>query len=217
MLPKKKGLILALDLTDKEKALGVAESVRNYVDGIKVNYPLVLSCGIGVVREIAPMKYVLCDFKIADIPNTSRLIARIAFENGASGVIVHAFAGRDSLEAVKEIADRFGGDVFVVVEMSHPGGAEFTARHAEEFARMSKEAGARGIIAPATRPDRIEKLRKILGEDMLILSPGVGAQGGDPAEAIRAGADYLIVGRSIYEAAEPGKEAERLSNLILEQ
>ncbi|MEM4161432.1 MAG: orotidine-5'-phosphate decarboxylase, partial [Thermoplasmata archaeon] len=135
----------------------------------------------------------------------------------ASGVIVHAFAGRDSMEAVKEIADRFGGDVFVVVEMSHPGGAEFTARHAEEFARMSKEAGARGIIAPATRPGRIEKLRKILGEDMLILSPGVGAQGGDPAEAIRAGADYLIVGRSIYEAAEPGKEAERLSNLILEQ
>ncbi|MEM3396427.1 MAG: orotidine-5'-phosphate decarboxylase [Thermoplasmata archaeon] len=214
MLQRKKGLILALDVTERERALKIVREVYQYVDAIKVNYPLVLGCGIEIVKEIAPMKYVLCDFKIADIPNTNRLIAELAFGKGASGVIVHAFPGRDSLKAVKDVADKFGGDVFTVVEMSHPGGAEFTAKHAEEFASIAREVGARGIIAPATRPEKIERLRKIIGEEMLILSPGVGVQGGNPVQAIKAGADYLIVGRSIYEAANPAKEAEGLRMLL---
>ncbi|MCX8173938.1 MAG: orotidine-5'-phosphate decarboxylase [Thermoplasmata archaeon] len=216
MLPKKKGLIVALDVTEMEKATRVVAATRDYVDAIKVNYPLVLSCGIEVVREISAMKYVLCDFKIADIPNTNRLIAELAFGNGASGVIVHAFPGRDSVRAVKDVADRSGGDVFVVVEMSHPGGAEFTAKHADDFATIAREAGVRGIIAPATRPERIEMLRKIIGEEMLILSPGVGAQGGNPVQAIQAGADYIIVGRTIYEAGNPGEEARKLRKLLAE-
>lgn len=214
MLPKKKGLIVALDLREREKALRIVEDVKEHVDAIKVNYPLVLSCGISIVKEISAVKYVLCDFKVADIPNTNRLISEIAFENGASGIIVHAFAGRDAIKAVKDVADKFSGDVFVVVEMSNPGGAEFTAKHADEFANIAKEEGAKGIIAPATRPERIEKLRKLLGNEMLILSPGVGAQGGRPVDAIRAGADYIIVGRSIYEAENPRKEAERLKMLL---
>lgn len=214
MLPKKKGLILALDLTEKERAIAVTNKVASYVDAIKVNYPLVLSCGIEIVKELSSEKYVLCDFKIADIPNTNRLIAKIAFANGASGIIVHAFPGRDSIKAVKDVAENYSGDVFVVVEMSHPGGAEFTAGYGEKFAEIAKDTGARGIIAPATRPERIEKLRKIVGDELLILSPGVGAQGGNPVQAIHAGADYLIVGRSIYEADDPAKEARQMREIL---
>jgi orotidine-5'-phosphate decarboxylase len=99
--------------------------------------------------------------------------------------------------------------VFVVTEMSHPGGGEFTAPLAERFAAMAREAGASGVIAPATRPERIAAVRRIVGS-MLILSPGVGAQGGSVGKAIAMGADKVIVGRSIYEAADPRRSAEEL-------
>ena len=88
--------------------------------------------------------------------------------------------------------------MFVVTEMSHPGGGRFTAPNAEAFARMAVDCGASGVIAPATRPERIRTIRKIIG-DLLILSPGVGVQGGSASAAISNGADYVIVGRSIYD------------------
>jgi orotidine-5'-phosphate decarboxylase len=174
------------------------------VDGIKVNWPLVLSAGLGIVREFADLGYVLCDFKVADIPNTNRLIVEEAVRARASGVICHAFAGEDSVRACVEAAG--SADVFVVTELSHPGGQEYTAKFAEDFARLAVRAGATGIIAPATRPDRIRALREIVGA-RLILAPGVGAQGGKASDAIAAGADAVIVGRTIYEAKDPAAAA----------
>mgnify|MGYP003775877713 CR=1 FL=1 len=199
--------MLALDETDKKKALHVADEVGDLVDAIKINWPLVLSGGPDMITELSRRSPVICDFKVADIPNTVRLIAEQAFNRGASGLIVHAFTGSDSLKSAIEVAgDR---DVFVVTEMSHPGGQEFTAPLAEEFAAMAVSEGASGVIAPATRPERIATIRKIIG-DLLILSPGVGAQGGSISSAIRNGADHIIVGRSIYNAENPRQVTESL-------
>ena len=78
----------------------------------------------------------------------------------------------------------------------------FTAPHAEEMAKMGVRCGVAGFIAPATRPERIADVRKIIG-NRKILSPGVGAQGGSASDAIKAGADYVIVGRAIYKADDP--------------
>ncbi|NLI74216.1 MAG: orotidine-5'-phosphate decarboxylase [Euryarchaeota archaeon] len=200
-------IVLALDETDKKKALHVADEVGDLVDAIKINWPLVLSGGPDMITELSRRSPVICDFKVADIPNTVRLIAEQAFSRGASGLIVHAFTGSDSLKSAIEVAG--GRDVFVVTEMSHPGGREFTAPLAEEFAAMAVNEGASGVIAPATRPDRIAAIRKIIG-DLLILSPGVGAQGGSISSAIRNGADRIIVGRSIYNAENPREVTESL-------
>jgi orotidine-5'-phosphate decarboxylase len=201
-------VILALDATEERKALAVAEAVRDQVDGIKVNWPLVLATSPDIITRLSKMAPVICDFKVADIPNTNRLITEQAKRLGADGVIVHGFVGRDSVRAVVESASDM--QVFVVTEMSHPGGEEFTAPVAEKLAALAKEEGATGIIAPATRPGRVSELRRIVG-DLLILSPGVGAQGGSAAEVIRNGADYVIAGRSIYEDRDPRKAAERLA------
>lgn len=200
-------MILALDETDEAKALKVAGEVRDLVDAIKINWPLVLSTSPEMITRLARLAPVICDFKIADIPNTDRLIVEQVRRRGASGVIVHAFTGTDSLKAAVEAAGDV--DVFVVTEMSHPGGQEFTAPLAERFAGMAVEAGAAGVIAPATRPERIAKVRSIIG-DLLILSPGVGAQGGSASDAISMGADHVIVGRSIYGATDPREAASRL-------
>ncbi len=204
-------IVAAIDATDVARARAVATALRGRVDALKVNWPLVLAAGPDIVREFSGSAYVLCDFKIADIPNTNRLIVEQAVAHGASGVICHAFAGEDSVRACVDAAN--GADVFVVTEMSHPGGQEFTAKHAEDFARLAVRAGAAGIIAPATRPERIRALRSFIG-DRLILSPGVGAQGGKPGDAIRAGADAVIVGRALYEAADPAKAAEAIAREI---
>ena len=204
-------IVAAIDTTDVGRARSVAKALSGRVDALKVNWPLVLAAGPGIVKEFSSLAYVLCDFKIADIPNTNRLIVEQALALGASGVICHAFAGEDSVRACVEAAR--GAEVFVVTELSHPGGQEFTAKHAEDFARLAVRAGAAGIIAPATRPERVKILRGMVG-DRQILAPGVGAQGGKPADAIRAGADAVIVGRALYEAPDPAGAATAIAREI---
>ncbi len=204
-------LILALDVLSEEKALAVSKSVSAVVDAIKIGYPLTLACGISIVTKIAAFSQVICDFKIADIPNINRMIVENAISKGAQGVIVHGFVGRDSIEACVMAAS--GKDVFVVVEMSHPGGIEFYQPQTEKLAKLAKEADATGVIAPATRPERVRHIRDLVG-DLKILTPGVGAQGGNARQAIEAGADFVIVGRSIYQSDNPKSAAENIVNEI---
>ncbi len=204
-------LVLALDETDGEKALAIARSVGDIVDAIKINWPLVLSEGPQMITKLSEMSEVICDFKVADIPNTVRLIVENAVSRGASAVIVHAFTGDDSLRAAVEASG--GAEIYAVTEMSHPGAKMFTAQHAEEMARLGVECGVSGFIAPATRPDRIRAIRGVVG-DRKILSPGVGAQGGKASDAISAGATYAIVGRAIYGSEDPRASAEAFAEDI---
>ena len=206
-------LILALDVTSREQALSLAGQLKDYFDAIKIGYPLILSAGLGIVTEISATLPVIADLKVADIPNTNRLICEAVLGAGASGIIAQAFPGKDSLQACAKSAAEHGADLFVVTEMSHPGAELFMAPLAERMARLAVEAGASGVVAPATRPERIKLIRSIIGE-RIIISPGVGAQGGSAGEALQAGADYLIVGRSIYEAEDPVASAKKLLALV---
>jgi orotidine-5'-phosphate decarboxylase len=206
---KKTGLILALDVLSRETALDLALSIGGSFDAIKVGYPLILAAGLGVVSEISDIVPVIADLKVADIPNTNELICRQALQAGASGLIAHAFPGRDSLEACLQAAQSSSAELFVVTEMSHPGAGQFMAPLAEEMARLAMEVDASGVVAPATRPERIRIIRSIVG-DKIIMSPGVGVQGGSPTKALQAGADFLIVGRSVVDARNPASEVERL-------
>lgn len=196
-----------MDEVRPDRAFKVAEQVSDLVDAIKINWPLVLATSPDIITRLSKMAPVICDFKVADIPNTVSLIVSQAMQRGAEGVIVHGFTGSDSVRAAVEAAD--GRKIFVVTEMSHPGGAEYTAPAAESLAKMAVDCGAAGIIAPATRPERVAVLRKIVG-DLLILSPGVGAQGGSASATLDKGADYVIVGRSIYGAEDPRSAAMKV-------
>lgn len=204
-MKKESRLVLALDETDGVKALAIAEKVGDIVDAIKINWPLVLSEGPQMITRLSEFSEVICDFKVADIPNTVRLIVENSVSRGASAVIVHAFTGDDSLKAAVEAAG--DAEVYAVTEMSHPGGRMFTAPNAEAMARLGVECGVSGFIAPATRPERIAAVRAVVGDGFKILSPGVGAQGGKASDALRAGADYAIVGRAIYGSEDPRASA----------
>lgn len=193
-------IVLALDETDRHKALDIVNKVAGHIDAVKINWPLVLTAGPEIITKMSDISDVICDFKVADIPNTVRLIVENTVARGASAVIVHAFTGEDSMIAAVEAAGK--AEIYAVTEMSHPGGKTFTAPHAEDMARMGVRCGVAGFIAPATRPERISDIRKIAG-DRKILSPGVGTQGGSASAAINAGADYVIVGRAIYRSDDP--------------
>lgn len=194
-------IVLALDDLTGDRAVEVARGLAHGLDAVKVGYPLVLTEGLDVVSRISEVAPVICDFKVADIPAVSAMIVTRAVNAGASGVIVHGFVGHDTVEEATLAAG--DADVFVVTEMSHPGALDYLKDRAEDMAAMARDAGATGIIAPATRPERVTALRDIIGPDMLILSPGVGTQGGSAGETIRAGASAVIVGRSLYRAEDP--------------
>ncbi|MFA4877309.1 MAG: orotidine-5'-phosphate decarboxylase [Methanoregula sp.] len=206
-------LILALDATEKKRALAIAKACAPHVDAIKLGYPLILSSGLAIARDLEELDLpLIADFKVADIPNTNRLIAEQVFDAGFSSIICQGFTGRDSVQACVDVSADYGGACFVVAEMSHPGGAEFFhGGTAEKIARLAVECGADGIIAPATRPERIRELRKIVGSRK-ILSPGVGAQGGDAAAIVKV-VDGIIVGRAIYEAEDPAAAAAMFAHV----
>jgi orotidine-5'-phosphate decarboxylase len=206
-------LVLALDDVEPSAAVAIARALQHGLDAVKVGWPLVLSAGTGVVGSLADIVPVICDFKVADIPAVNEMIVSAAVGAGSSGVIVHGFVGSDSVAAAVKAAK--GMDVFVVAEMSHPGAVEFIQPAAEAIARMAKDAGAAGIIAPATRPERVAHLREVIGPDMRILSPGVGTQGGDARRAVQSGADALIVGRSLYWARDPQRAMAELQRSLL--
>ena len=209
-MKKKNSLILALDVLSRDKALELTEQLVDHFDAIKVGYPLILHAGLGIVEEISSISPVIADLKIADTPNTNRLICEAVLGAGAAAIIAQAFPGKDSLVACADCARDFAAELFVVTEMSHPGAEQFMAPLAERMARLAVESGASGVVAPATRPERIRMIRSIIG-DKLIISPGVGAQGGSAGEALQAGADYLIVGRSVYGSADPVAQAKELA------
>jgi orotidine-5'-phosphate decarboxylase len=201
-------LILALDVLDRDRALAIARSCAPHLGAIKVGYPLVLAAGLSVARDLAPLNLpLIADFKVADIPNTNTLITGQVFAAGFSAIICQGFVGTDSVKACVTAAHRHGGKCYVVAEMSHPGAKEFfVPGTSEQIAANAMLAKADGIIAPATRPERVNVLRGIVGKKE-ILSPGVGAQGGD----IRSVADLVdgvIIGRAIYDAGDPKKAAQ---------
>ena len=199
-------LLLALDETDLQRAFSVAEAAAPHLAGIKINWPLLMQGGLETVVKLAKLAPVICDLKVADIPNTARLIAEAAYGAGAAGIIAHAFPGAGPLRAIRDVApDR---DLYAVITMSHPGGGEFFDITA--LAAVARDGGATGVVAPATRPEDITAVREAVG-DLKIIAPGIGAQGGDPRAAITAGADLIIVGRAIYQAEDPGAAAREFA------
>ncbi len=208
-------LILALDVTGRDDALRIAEQCAPHIDAIKIGYPLVLSSGLSIARDLSATGIpLIADFKVADIPNTNRLIAGQVFSCGFSALICHGFTGSDSAETCISAAHDHGGECYIVAEMSHPGAEEFFhGGVAERIATLAVRLGADGIIAPATRPDRVRLLRGIVG-GRKIYSPGVGAQGGD-ASRIAALVDGIIVGRQIYGSPDPGSAAAQFAPLRL--
>lgn len=211
----KNQIILAMDLMNIMDAYDVIEEVADYIDTIKVGYPLTLSEGIGVIetfKESFDLK-VICDYKVADIPSTNEMISEATFKAGADAIITHGFVGEDSVEACRKIAEEYNSEIFLLTEMSHPGAERFLKGVSEDIAKMGVDLGIKNYVGPSTKLDRLEKIRDIVGKESFIISPGVGTQGGDPKKTLEF-ADALIIGRSIYNSKNPKESIENIISSI---
>lgn len=216
-IKKEKGVIVAFDMEDVSFALKLAEEL-NCIEGnfaIKIGRPLEMQTGNSIISKIKDISDlpVIYDGKIADIPYISKEIAKEAYDAGADAVIIHAFLGGDVIEAVKELD---AGDVIAVIEMSHKGSDEFIGPVSEKMIGFVDEFGIDGVVLPATRPDRVKKLSKMI-DDAYIISPGIKTQGAKVGDAVSNGADYEVVGRAIYNSKNPKVAAKdiymRVSNI----
>ncbi|MBQ2636009.1 MAG: orotidine-5'-phosphate decarboxylase [Methanobrevibacter sp.] len=211
----KNNIILALDVMSESEAIEICENVKDYIDTIKIGYPLALAEGLGIIN-ILKDKFgfkVICDFKVADIDATNSKICDETFKAGADAIICHGFVGSDSVQACLDMANKHGKELFLLTEMSHPGAKMFLQKDADAIAQMGVDMNITNFVAPATRLDRLSAIRNIVGEDAFIISPGVGKQGGDGAKTLQY-SNAIIVGRSIYEAENPKASCEELINSL---
>jgi orotidine-5'-phosphate decarboxylase len=211
----KNNIIVALDLNKLEDVNRLMEQLSEYINTVKIGYPLVLSEGMESITRIKE-KFgfnIIADFKVADIPETNQKIVDLTFEAGADAVIAHGFVGQDSVQACQEVAKDHGGDIFLLTEMSHPGAGLFMQNISLDIARMGIEMGIENFVAPSTKLDRLEKIRNIVGDESFIISPGVGVQGGNPSQTLKF-ANSLIIGRSIYAAEDPQKALHSIIDSI---
>ncbi|HOO78573.1 MAG TPA: orotidine-5'-phosphate decarboxylase [bacterium] len=211
---RKTGIVLALDVPDRERAFSLLDEVADFIDVIKFNYPLILREGLRIVTDIKRRyrKPILADFKVADVPVTNDRIVRLAAEAGADGIMVHGFIGIDALRSARRAAGTM--KVLVVTQLTNPGGLDFTAQFTEEFAGLAKLLELDGVQAPGNRPEVVARVREIVGPELTVVCCGIGAQGGRFGAAIAAGADFEIVGRAIYDAPEPPRAVEKIRAAI---
>lgn len=208
------GIMLALDVRDRQSAFDLLDQVIPYIDAIKFNYPLVLEEGISIIRDVKSRyaKPVLADFKVADVPVTNDRIIKIVEKSGADGIMVHGFVGIDALLSMKNHADHL--KIFVVTQLTNPGGLDFTSVFTEKFAEIARTLGLAGVQAPGNRPEVVRQVRSIVGKDLMIVCCGVGAQGGKYGAAINAGADFEIIGRAIYDSPDPVRKVLEINEAI---
>jgi len=231
----KSNIILALDLQLKNRShllsrsIKILESVHPYLCAVKLNRQAVLPLGLfdGVQKIVSRAHDLglpaIMDAKINDIGNTNRAIAEYYYEAGFDAVIASPFVGwEEGLQPVFKVAHQMKRGVIVLVYMSHKGAPEGYGQTVQDpktgglrsqymvFAEKALEWRADGAIVGATYPDKIREVYAILKDQVPIFSPGVGAQGGDIVAPIKAGACYLIVGRTIVLAEDPAETAKRV-------
>ena len=195
----------------KNNSLKILDEISGYLAAIKINRPFTDVAGLKFIKNLKGFNLpLIADFKLADIDNTNSWLAKHAFNAGFDAVIAHAFAGEDSVRSVTDVAKEKNKGTILVVNMSHSGSREFITPNSDAMCRIAKKLNVDGVVAPATRPGEISGVRKIIGNEILILSPGVGVQGGKAGGAIASGADFEMAGRSIYKSENPKDACERI-------
>ena len=233
----KSNIVLALDLVVEDsnlllsKTLKLLEQISKYVCAIKVNRHLILPLGLEKIRIIVDTIHsenlpVIMDCKINDIGSTNMLIAHKYFDVGFDAVIANPFVGwNEGLAPVFQTAKKLGKGVILLTYMSHGGASEgYGQRVIDEkgeirfqysiFAERALKWKADGVVVGATYPKKIKEVKDILQSRIPIYSPGIGAQGGKITDALNAGTDYLIIGRSIVQSENPEKVIKQLLTLV---
>lgn len=218
-------LIVALDFPDTKTAFGLVDRLESRCLWFKVGLELFVASGPALVERLVERGCsVFLDLKFNDIPNTVAGAVRSGAALGARMMTVHANGGPVMLSAAQEALAGISNPpqllaVTVLTSMdqaqvSAAGVDRAPAAQVELLARMGLGAGINGFVCS---PQEVAKLRTIAGPGAALVIPGIRPAGGEvgdqkrvatPADALRNGASYLVVGRPITLAADPAAAAE---------
>jgi len=225
-------LIVALDEPDYQRALAIVETTAAVVRWYKVGYAAFYSCGERLLAELRRRNLsVFLDLKLHDIPSTVAAGVQSAARFSPSLLSVHASGGRDMLAAAAKTRDEANANgaqmrllaVTVLTSLSRDdlasiGDEPSPHRIVSMRAELAAEAGIDGVVCAV---DEVAIVRARTSERFTIVCPGIrpaGAWPGEqrrtatPAEAVIAGADFIVVGRPITHASDPAAAAQAIVN-----
>jgi orotidine-5'-phosphate decarboxylase len=224
-------LIVALDVATAAAALDLAHRLERHCHWFKVGLELFAAAGPAVIEPLVSRGHsIFLDLKLHDIPNTVAGAVRSAAAHGARMITLHALGGPAMLAAARAALEGLPDPpqllaVTVLTSMDSQQLEAVAIRHspaeqAELLARMGLAAGINGFVCS---PQETRSLRALTGPEGVLVVPGIrpaGSGAGDqkriatPADAIRAGASYLVVGRPITQAPDPAEAGETILRQI---
>lgn len=222
------GLCVALDAPDLPMAESWAAAVAPHAGLLKVGLELFSAEGGAAVRRIAAHRPVFLDLKLHDIPNTVAGAIRALSPLRPAWITLHAAGGAAMVAAARAAADRAGPDrprllaVTVLTSLdaaalADTGVAGGPVQQVLRLARLAMRAGADGLVCS---PREVGPIRDALGDAPVLVVPGVRPAGSaaddqartaTPGEMAAAGADWVVVGRPITQAADPGGAARAVA------
>jgi orotidine-5'-phosphate decarboxylase len=223
----KNPIIVALDVESAEEARALVARLSPHVTFYKVGMELYAAAGVAFVRELVDQGLdVFLDLKFYDIPETvRRAVAQVA-RTGVRFLTVHAVPS--VMRAAVEGKGTSSLHLLAVTVLTSFGPADladlgYTCPAAELVATRARQAVDARIDGLVCSPLEVTAVRAITGPSAILVTPGVRSAGSDkgdqqrvatPAEAVRNGADYLVIGRQITRAADPAAEASRVHEEI---
>lgn len=213
-------LVIALDRSSRDEILRLAEQLRGAAGMMKIGLQAFVANGPSIVRDLVAAGHrVFLDLKFHDIPNTAMNAVTEAARLGASLVNVHAAGGAEMMRAcagaIRDLPARprlLAVTMLTSLDDDAAGAIGFRSAvrdHVRELALLTRDAGLDGVVAS---PLEIGLIREACGEGFIILTPGIRSASdatGDQkrmmtaSEAVRAGADYIVVGRPVTGASDP--------------
>lgn len=220
-------IIVALDFPEVDQALRLVDTLDESIRYYKVGSELFTRGGPSVVEELQQReKSVFLDLKFHDIPNTVAGAVRSAAELGVDMLTLHAQGGTAMMRAALDAVDATGPRLIGVTlltsstadDVQEVWGKELRSIR-EEVARVAALASAAGLHGVVASAAEAEVVKRRHGPAFLVITPGIRPSGdstGDqvrtatPADAVRAGSDFLVIGRPITQAAKPSAVVSRI-------
>lgn len=223
-------IIVALDYSNEEQALGFVSKVTPDLCKLKVGKELFTTAGPRFVEKIVEQGFdVFLDLKFHDIPNTVMKACHAAADLGVWMVNVHALGGKTMMQAAKEGVNHSPTKLIAVTILTSMGQDDLNQIGIQtevkdqvvNLAALANDSGLDGVVCSAKE---VSVLRKNLGNDFLLVTPGIRPKGNEtsdqkrvmtPSEAINAGSSYLVIGRPITQSDSPVKTLENIINEIV--
>jgi orotidine-5'-phosphate decarboxylase len=222
-----KRIIVALDVPEADAALALAARLDPKLCRVKVGKELFVAAGPAVVARLQERGFeVFLDLKFHDIPNTVAGACRSAARMGVWMMNIHASGGSAMMRAAREAVDGVARPPLLIgvtiltsladADLVQVGFTGSAAANVERLARLARASGMDGVVCSA---QEAPVLRRATGDDFLLVTPGIRlatdakadqARTVTPAEAVRAGSNYLVIGRPITAAADPAATLESI-------